>query len=87
MTETITLNHPFEYGNKTIANVIFNGRLKAQDLLAAESEMMARGIVNPGPATQTLYVVAQATDLEPEALREMDLADYVALSEKVSGFL
>jgi hypothetical protein len=85
--ETITLKHPFEYEGKTIETVDFNGRLKTKDLLTCEAEMAARGIVSPGPATQTLYIISSATGLEPEALKEMDLSDYVALSEKVSAFL
>ncbi len=81
------LKHPFDFEEKKIEAVTFKERLKANDLLASEAEMQARNIVNPGQATHTFYLVSRATGLEPEALEEMDLADYLGLAEKANGFL
>lgn len=84
---TVTLKTPLEHEDKIIESVTINDQLKAKDLLAAEAEMMARGITAPGSATQTLYIAAQATGLDPDVLREMALPDYVALSDRLTAFL
>lgn len=85
--ETIELKHPFEHEGVKYESVKFKDRLKANDLLKSELEMEANGIENPGDATRTLYLVAQAIKQPVEMVKAMDLADYLSLGEKVKAFL
>lgn len=84
--KTIKLKHPFTFEGEKIKEVTWR-RLKGEDLIKSEEEMMATGLVAPGDATRTLYLVARAIDRPSEVARKMDLADYLPLAVKASDFL
>lgn len=86
-TERVALKKPFEFEGKQIDTVEFKTRMKAKDILASEQEMRARGVGDPGPISQTFYLVARAASLPPEALEEMDVQDYLMLADKAQSFL
>jgi hypothetical protein len=84
--DEIALDYPFEFEGKTLEKVNFRTRLKGKDLLAVESEMKAQGILSPGDAERTMFIVARAASLPIEAVGEMDLVDYLKMADKASGF-
>lgn len=83
----VELKHPFTFDGIKIDSVTFPARMKAKAILDSEAEMQARGIINPGEAYRTFYLVCQATGIDPEALEEMDISDYLKLANKANGFL
>lgn len=84
--EKITLKHPFEFEGKKIETVDFKASLKGKDLLGAEAEMKAQGIVAPSDAERNMFIAARAISQPIEMVEEMDLADYLIISDKVTGF-
>ncbi len=86
-TNKITLKHPFKFEGETLKSLTLKDRLKGGDLLAVEAEMKAKGIVNSTEVERNMFMAARAIGQPIEYVEEMDLADYVVLADKTSGFL
>jgi hypothetical protein len=82
----IGLKHPIEFDGKTIDLVTFR-RGKAADILESELDMQDHGLTAPGDATRTMYMVARLVSLPIEAVKLMDLEDYLPLAGRTADFL
>jgi hypothetical protein len=81
-TARLTLVRPIRAGEQLIAEVTIR-RPKVRDLRAIDK---AR---EPGASelSQAIAMAATLCDLPPEAMEEMDAADFAAISEVLGGFL
>jgi len=84
MTDTarVKLVRPFKVEDRTITEVTIR-RPKVRDLRALER------IREPGATEldQSIVMTATLCDLPPDAMDEMDAADFASISEVLSGFL
>jgi hypothetical protein len=84
MTDTarVKLVRPFKVEDRTITEVTIR-RPKVRDLRALEK------IREPGATEldQSIVMTATLCDLPPDAMDEMDAADFASISEVLSGFL
>jgi hypothetical protein len=78
----VKLAHPFKIGEKSVSEVSIR-RPKVRDLRAMEK------MRDPGATEldQSIAMTATLCDLPPEAMDEMDAADFAAISEVLGGFL
>lgn len=81
-TARVKLVRPFKVEDRTITEVTIR-RPKVRDLRALEK------IREPGATEldQSIAMTATLCDLPPDAMDEMDAADFASISEVLSGFL
>ena len=79
MATTITLEYPIEYNGQTIDTIELK-RPKAGQILDSQNR-------KGSDADKEFALFASLTGLAPAALRELDIADYLALQEAYKGFL
>lgn len=77
--KSVTLAVPVEWQGQKIAEVTVR-RPKVKDLRAIEAS--ARG----SQLDQGATMIAQLTGLPPDAVDELDAADFTAISEVIAGF-
>lgn len=82
----IGLKHQIEFDGKTIDRLTFR-RGKAADILESELDMQDHGLTAPGDATRTMYMVARLVSQPIEAVKLMDLEDYLPLASRTADFL
>lgn len=80
MTKTIKLTVPFEWEGRKI-NELTVRRPKVRDIRETETDPDKADI------DRGILMTALLTDLPPEAIEEMDAADFMSVSEVVQGFL
>jgi hypothetical protein len=77
---TITLKYPIEFAGRTIEKIEMR-RAKAKDVTQANKLHKGDNEV------AQLHLLACLTETEPEALENLDMADYKQLTDTLEGFL
>lgn len=80
-----SLKMPITFEGQEITEVMVC-RLKGRDVIAAEREMRARGVKDPGEMERTLYLVARSIGKPMEVVEEMDAIDIAELNAKAQAF-
>ena len=75
----ITLSYPIEFAGRKITEVNLR-RAKTKDVLNAKK-------MHKDDEDIQLAIIANLGEIEPDALKELDMADYKKISETIEGFL
>jgi hypothetical protein len=75
----VKLKRPIEFAGRKITQVELR-RPKAKDSISTRRAY-------PADVDFQLHLIASLAEIEPEALQEMDMADYTAIGTAVNDFL
>ena len=78
-TTTITLDHPITVDGAEVTSLSLR-RAKVRDVRIAEK-------AGGGDAEREIRLFANLCEVTPEAIEELDMADYLALQKAYQGFL
>lgn len=75
----IGLRHPLEHGNEEIREIVFKRPLKVKDLKGVRITNLA--------FDDFALVIGRLANLPASVIEQMEIADFAAVMEVVSGFL
>ena len=77
--KTITLEHPFKFGDENISQILILRRPKAKDLKGLNMQAMQ--------AEDVCKLLGKISNLSTPQIEEIDLADFNSLGEAMKDFL